>query len=1119
MDDKEQAIATAKQRMTNFRFRQTSPPSITTVVLHAPSAKSHARSHSRTNSITNYPLSNSSLNITHFVNEPSQDLGSLPDSPSPPSRPNSHHRRRSSVSTRRESAEMMGVVLPVETGPDNVDDQSELRCLALRKLEGKGRAENTFGGFTKVEIPDTLDVEVTSDAIQASKSKPAFSAFGLGNVLAGKRDSFGKLLISSANSLKDQLHTLMEEEEEDGEPEETIVQKMRADGLKQEVTSSQPPGHINSSCEEASYNRTVTPQLNRHRPGNLTLRPLSLTPESIPLSHMDAPPTPLLTPSPRTGLRTLTLAPSPSPSPAPSNSSTSSSASSRRQSLSVNPSFQPSDYSQRRRSVGAYPSPLSAPQRKSSISYKRTDSNGHPSSYLPTPGPTPTSPLPPLHAALPSLPNSSPGIIPDLDRPLSPTEQAFLFRSHTSLLCRISDLEQAIAGGRSKLPSGARGGFRLDELSDRPDFHERLGSITSMSEASETQSLPSHPSDEMLQLVSDLKSERDELMRDADGWRTRVADLSKQVDTLSRRVETERREGWVAQERLGLVEVEKKTIREELERGQVECQRLEEAFQIEQGTRRKTEEENDRLGIMLKEEQTKREVAEREVTRLRVELEQLRSRAEQADADLQALLITPKVQMTMQMPTPRRFNSMDSQFSSSSTTDVEEYVPVGLRSRKLNAVEEEDEDSDLPRDVTSESGSESDNDELAHYEDDEGLDDDMFGDDHTSSSFGSIVRSNSHLLRLDLAAVAPYPAPTFHVSPSHTRTGSMEKGWSFPHGAGLPSSANRDPPKVDHFFECLDALDDEPDLLPTFDSTKAKQFWRSAVKDDEGEDKMPPFVLPAQPSPPRKEKEWKEIEAAKLEVVAEEQEEEVYFKFPTLHASSKEQIVHDVFNVDPNNSATPRPASSMLTMPAYTPLKHAKAPLVPKKGNPPDPTTPTGKAHVGCTPILRHSTQISRVCFRPHIDSQTFHFSQVFPSDKDDAHDSYAHQTSYREVHAYFQHPNDVYAPSVYTSAEDDYQTSHKTAARSTPSPFEPGLTAKLSQQMHTLTSLWSPWNSSSSMASNPNDDILFKQRPMVQFVSKERQLDRLRLRLQGDVGMIEYLGHCANCRDDVIVM
>lgn len=67
---------------------------------------------------------------------------------------NSHHRRRSSVSTRHESAELMGISLPdlpPSTSDDNVNfgEKDSIRRRALLALEGKPDV-----AFNKVEIPD-----------------------------------------------------------------------------------------------------------------------------------------------------------------------------------------------------------------------------------------------------------------------------------------------------------------------------------------------------------------------------------------------------------------------------------------------------------------------------------------------------------------------------------------------------------------------------------------------------------------------------------------------------------------------------------------------------------------------------------------------------------------------------------------------------------------------------------------------------------------------------------------------------------------------------------------------------------------------------------------------------
>jgi hypothetical protein len=91
-------------------------------------------------------------------------------------RPSSHHRRRSSVSTRRESVDLMGFDPSSlkSVGENDKDNVSKVRERALLALEGKaprpGKARTVPEilpnlGFTKVEIPDwkTPDVERSFD--------------------------------------------------------------------------------------------------------------------------------------------------------------------------------------------------------------------------------------------------------------------------------------------------------------------------------------------------------------------------------------------------------------------------------------------------------------------------------------------------------------------------------------------------------------------------------------------------------------------------------------------------------------------------------------------------------------------------------------------------------------------------------------------------------------------------------------------------------------------------------------------------------------------------------------------------------------------------------------------
>jgi hypothetical protein len=124
-------------------------PSIMKLAQPRPSSF-HGRSHSRNSSVTSAPLSiSTSTNLVKPTND-------MPLQPNPPAkkRPNSHHRRHSSVSTRHESAEMMGVSLPdlpVSASEDNINlgEKDSIRRRALWALEGKPDL-----AFSKVEIPE-----------------------------------------------------------------------------------------------------------------------------------------------------------------------------------------------------------------------------------------------------------------------------------------------------------------------------------------------------------------------------------------------------------------------------------------------------------------------------------------------------------------------------------------------------------------------------------------------------------------------------------------------------------------------------------------------------------------------------------------------------------------------------------------------------------------------------------------------------------------------------------------------------------------------------------------------------------------------------------------------------
>ncbi|THU83919.1 hypothetical protein K435DRAFT_870794, partial [Dendrothele bispora CBS 962.96] len=202
----------AQLRFESFRMGKPLPASKS-----MPPKHSHARSHSRNASISSAPLSHSqSTNSYDMSSSTTNSMSSLSSLSSLSSKRNSHHRRRSSVSTRTESAEIMGVTLPDFPEDNNPGEKDAIRRRALWALEGKPDAS-----YSKVEIPELSSTPEIEKKIFEFPTKPSFppgpGAFGNGlNTLMGsKRDSF-KLLGPSASS-KDLLGTLVEEEEEEEE--------------------------------------------------------------------------------------------------------------------------------------------------------------------------------------------------------------------------------------------------------------------------------------------------------------------------------------------------------------------------------------------------------------------------------------------------------------------------------------------------------------------------------------------------------------------------------------------------------------------------------------------------------------------------------------------------------------------------------------------------------------------------------------------------------------------------------------------------------------------------------------------------------------------------------------
>ena len=519
---------------------------------------------------------------------------------------------------------------------------------------------------------------------------------------------------------------------------------------------------------------TPTPQ--RHRPAHLNLRQLALGKENSSL------PTPS-TPTQRSsiGLRSLTLATSPVPITSTGVNEDSTITTRQKRHSVIVPSVSPVVTPTRRASLdleGSFRSPgffqTNSAQKRRSISYKRSVDNPQ----LPTPALTPTIETRPISiSSSSSLPSVS-------DGNMSETEQHFLYRAHATLVQRITDLERALAASRP--------------VSCASDVSSRS-----------SMSAPEEPSDEMLQLIADLKSERDELSKDIDGWRVRVSDLEKQVGVLSQRVDLERREAWVARQRTGLLEVEKTGLQKSLEAMGIELQAALARCDVSRIEAEVLREECERLRADLKAKSS----VEEELEKLRAELDEERERREELEIALKASVESHVVRRAPAF-------SIDSQ-----VTDVE-YSPIEDFKMALRSVAEEESEEYSDED-----------DELALYEQ-EGEEDDTFSSQLSGVSSVEDVSRSVSALKAEIAAAVP--------PPSQEGRDSSVMAWTFPSGPQLSMSSPK-PTEVDKFFGCLDYDEEEEASAAvraavTGDSGKGL-FSQGLLADDED---FPPFLLPAQ---------------------------------------------------------------------------------------------------------------------------------------------------------------------------------------------------------------------------------------------------------------------------------
>jgi hypothetical protein len=835
---------------------------------------SHSRSHSRNVSVVSISSSPSLPLSIPFHDVPLSSSGSISSlsqlsSTSAAAKRGSHHRRCSSLSTRRDSAEVMGVPIPALTtssSEDNISlgDKDSVRRRALWALEGKPSPD----GFSPVEIPElnTPEIErriseLRTDAhfmlfcIRSSfnaASKPSFPP-PMGSFISGlsglanmrdMRDSFGN---RPTSSIKDQLHTLVEEEEEEEE----------------ELQGPLSPSALPDTAPHA-IPTSPTPSRVRHRPAGLSLRPLSLSPEKLLSTTNGELPTPAPTPNPSklSGLKSLTLTMSPPTlvSSPPSDGLLSDVPTLHRRCAVAPPNITSSALPSRRRSTDNVSSgssdPFEVPKRRSSISYK---SSFH---GLPTPELTPTTD----HRA-------SIGSDSDFSRPSSVSnEQHFLYQSQATLIARISELERALT-------------FRSQSCS------------VSLA-ASDICLLNPAPTDEMLSLIADLKAERDELKRDIDGWRTRVADLQKQIGSLTHRVDAERQEAWLARDRAGLLEIENRAaIRDAEERAAVVLGLKAELATVEA-----------ELQTML-DEAARNKKAALELECVKVELAEERRRR----VEVEKLLEEFSVNASTPVVPARRVMSID---SLSSATDVDSLDGYMLTGRELKAVQEVDEDEEPYSDQEN---------HLIGYEDEEEGDESFNSYDGSSfSSLEDFTRSTVHLVPSGVSSPSRTPSPA--SNPTHARHYSLSREWSFPL-KGLPHSVSpqRVPEEIDRFFGCLEDLGDSPPTpvaAPETMNPFSRSFFGAIEEDGNG---LPPFVLPVDvgtevDSPPREDSSLHT--GSGLDVVLEEEEPE-----EVSHVGAEDEFVGEedeggirfIFKVPPGFTS-PESSGTPSTTPVRTPV-------------------------------------------------------------------------------------------------------------------------------------------------------------------------------------------------------
>ncbi|KAH6915283.1 hypothetical protein BKA70DRAFT_1093909 [Coprinopsis sp. MPI-PUGE-AT-0042] len=737
----------------------------------------------------------------------------------PSSKRNSHHRRKSSVSTRRESAELMGVSLPDLPATSEYGDKDSIRRRALWALEGKQDV-----AFAKVEIPELSTPDADKLMLEFSSKlglAGAAPSSGFGNsLMANKRDSF-KLLASSGSS-KDQLHTLHEEEEEE---EEDHISQKQAEEASPAVMPADESNKV-SPCEDfaaPSPSIAITkPAPSRPRPATLNLRPLSLVPDTTVVQGL---PTPSLSPTRRGGLRSLSLSTSDDSPPDAKQT--------RRDSVNFLTNARRAAFGARNTSVDSTSSDDgSKPSRRSSIGYKTSGGANFNAAGLPTPEMTPTFSRrtslsefgqPGDDEFFLGAPQQS------SQKPLSASEQHFLLKSHKTLVARITDLERALSRRASM------GGY---SSTSRPS--SIVSDITAISESGSLSSVAGEPNDEMLAFIRDLKAERDELKKDVEGWRTRVNDLDRKHALLAKRVETERWEAWSARSRAGLLETEKAGLEKRIED-------LDKSFAELESDKASLQAANRELQL-LNDDKTKRiQELEEELERVKNELKKER---ESHQHKVLAIRSTSMDSDLLATPTPQTFLAQSPPSTASAhlglgLADDDEAPLFGFTSNVLSEA------------YTEEYTDEDDDSGLAGYEDEDDYDEASLSFGSGNDSFGRSTQDiysdeeDDYYDEEDVLDSYAEVTPTIPARPASPLRGELSSTWSFPRSKSAPAaavteSAHQKHRSTDRFFNCLDESDATDDSAPTtpisFNYEQSKDMFargfQFAAEDDS------PFFFP-----------------------------------------------------------------------------------------------------------------------------------------------------------------------------------------------------------------------------------------------------------------------------------